>query len=121
MLYVNDTTGRGELSEKVNIMGYSFKGGANYNINANHNVYFNAGHFSRAPFWTFVFVNNSNDVVQNLLNEKAESFELGYGFRSEKVAVKVNAYLTNWRDKSLLSGNITGPNGTITRALMSGS
>ena len=121
MLYINDTTGRGELSEKVNIMGYSFKGGANYNINENHNVYFNAGKFSRAPFWTFVFVNNSNDVVQNLVNEKAESFEFGYGFRSKKVAVKFNAYLTNWKDKSLLSGNITGPNGTITRALMTGA
>ena len=121
MLYINDTTGRGELSEKVNIMGYSFKGGANYNLNENHNIYFNAGKFSRAPFWTFVFVNNSNDVVQNLVNEKAESFEFGYGFRSKKVAVKFNAYLTNWKDKSLLSGNITGPNGTITRALMNGA
>lgn len=121
MLYINDTTGRGELSEKVNIMGYSYKGGANYNINEYHNVYFNAGQFSRAPFWTFVFVNNTNDVVQNLVNEKAESFELGYGFRTEKVAVKINAYLTNWKDKSLLSGNITGPNGTITRALMTGA
>jgi len=121
MLYINDTTGRGELSEKVNIMGYSFKGGANYNINENHNVYFNAGKFSRAPFFSFVFVNNSNDVVQNLLNEKAESFELGYGFRANKVSIKVNAYMTNWRDKSLLSGNITGPNGTITRALMTGA
>ncbi len=121
MTYVNDTTGRGELSEVVNIMGYSYKGGANYNIDDNHNVYFNAGQFSRAPFFSFVFVNNSNDVVQNLQNEKAESFELGYGFRSQKVAVKVNAYLTNWKDKSLLSGNITGPNGTITRALMSGA
>lgn len=121
MLYINDTTGRGELSEKVNIMGYSYKGGANYNINDKHNVYFNAGQFSRAPFWTFVFVNNTNDVVQNLVNEKAESFELGYGFRTEKVAVKFNAYLTNWKDKSLLSGNITGPNGTITRALMTGA
>lgn len=121
MLYINDTTGRGELSEKVNIVGYSYKGGANYNINEHHNVYFNAGQFSRAPFWTFVFVNNTNDVVQNLVNEKAESFELGYGFRTEKVAVKINAYLTNWKDKSLLSGNITGPNGTITRALMTGA
>lgn len=121
MLYINDTTGRGELSEKVNIMGYSYKGGANYNINEHHNVYINAGQFSRAPFFSFVFVNNSNDVVQNLVNEKAESFELGYGFRTEKVAVKINAYLTNWKDKSLLSGNITGPNGTITRALMTGA
>lgn len=121
MLYINDTTGRGENSEVVSIFGYSFKGGFNYNINEKHNVYVNAGKFSRAPFFSFVFVNNSNDVVQNLLNEKAESFEFGYGFRTEKVALKFNAYYTNWKDKSLLSGNITGPNGSLTRALMTGA
>jgi outer membrane receptor protein involved in Fe transport len=121
MLYKNDTTGRGQNSEVVSIIGYSFKGGLNYNINEQHNFYMNAGKFSRAPFFSFVFVNNSNDVVQNLVNEKAESFELGYGFRTDKVAIKLNAYYTNWKDKSLLSGNITGPNGSVTRALMTGA
>lgn len=121
MLYKNDTTGRGQNSEVVSIVGYSFKGGLNYNINEQHNFYMNAGKFSRAPFFSFVFVNNSNDVVQNLVNEKAESFELGYGFRTDKVAIKLNAYYTNWKDKSLLSGNITGPNGSVTRALMTGA
>ena len=112
---------RGEASEVVVIGGYSFKGGANYNLNDNHNVYVNAGKFSRAPFFSFVFVNNTNDVVQNLLNEKATSFEAGYGYTSRKLSAKVNAYSTNWTDKSLLSGNIPGPNGTITRALMTGA
>ena len=120
MLYINNPN-RGEASEIVNIMGYSAKAGANYNVNNKSNFYANVGTFSRAPFFSFVFVNNSNDVVQNLLNEKALSFEAGYGFRVEKVAFKINAYSTQWKDKSLLSGNITGPNGTLTRALMSGA
>lgn len=120
MLYINNPD-RGEESEKVNILGYSTKGGLNYNINEKHNVYANAGLFSRAPFFSFVFVNNSNDVVQNLLNEKAESYELGYGYRTRNAAVKVNLYRTSWKDKSLLSGNIPGPNNTITRALMTGA
>lgn len=120
MLYINDSA-RGEKSETVVIPGYSYKGGINYNLTENHNVYINAGQFSRAPFFSFVFVNNSNDVVQNLVNEKASSLELGYGYTSKKVAAKLNLYSTNWRDKSLLSGNIPGPNGTITRALMTGA
>jgi len=120
MLYVNNPD-RGEESEVVNILGYSTKGGLNYNVNEKHNVYANAGLFSRAPFFSFVFVNNSNDVVQNLVNEKAESYELGYGYRTRNAALKVNLYRTSWKDKSLLSGNIPGPNGTITRALMSGA
>ena len=120
MLYVNDST-RGERSETVNILGYSYKAGANYNLTEKHNVFVNAGQFSRAPFFSFVFVNNSNDVVQNLLNEKANSLEFGYGYTAKKVAAKVNVYRTMWKDKSLLSGNITGPNGTLTRALMTGA
>jgi outer membrane receptor protein involved in Fe transport len=120
MLYINDST-RGNESEVVVIPGYSFKGGVNYNLNENHNVFLNAGRFSRAPFFSFVFVNNSNDVVQNLVNEKANSFEAGYGYTSKKIAVKTNLYYTQWLDRSLLSGNITGPNGTLTRALMTGA
>ena len=120
MLYVNNPD-RGNESEVVVIPGYSYKGGLNYNINAKHNIYFNAGKFSRAPFFSFVFVNNSNDVAQNLTNEKANSVELGYGYTSKKVAAKVNLYSTDWRDKSLLSGNLPGPNGTIIRALMTGA
>lgn len=119
-LYRTSTT-RGPESEIVNILGGSGKLGANYNIDEKHNVYANVGLFSRAPFFSFVFVNNTNDVVQNLVNEKAKSLELGYGFKVKKVALKLNAYHTEWKDKSLLSGNLTGPNGTITRALMSGA
>ena len=119
-LYRTSTT-RGPESEIVNILGGSGKLGANYNIDEKHNVYANVGLFSRAPFFSFVFVNNTNDVVQNLVNEKAQSFEVGYGFKVKKVALKLNAYHTTWKDKSLLSGNLTGPNGTITRALMSGA
>ena len=91
MLYINDSA-RGEKSETVVIPGYSYKGGINYNLTENHNVYINAGQFSRAPFFSFVFVNNSNDVVQNLVNEKASSLELGYGYTSKKVAAKLNLY-----------------------------
>ncbi len=118
-LYRN--TSRSEMSDIVNITGYSAKAGANYNLSEKSNVYANIGTFSRAPFFSFVFVNNSNDVVQNLLNEKALSFEAGYGYRLKNAAFKLNVYNTEWRDKSLLSGNITGPNGTLTRALMSGA
>ena len=121
MTYVSDTTGRGETSETINIPGFSTKAGANFNINETSNIYGNAGYFSRAPFFGNDFVNNSNDVVQNLLNEKAISLELGYGYTTKRLALKVNAYHTQWKDKALLSGNITGPNGTMTRALMSGA
>ena len=113
-------TDRSEESEVVTIGGYNAKVGVNYNINDQHNVYANAGIFSRAPFFSFVFVNYGNDVAQGLTNERAQSYELGYGFRSNRVAAKVNAYHTTWMDKSLLSGNVTTPTG-VTRALINGA
>ena len=39
-------------SEHVNFIGYTVKGGANYNINEKHNVFANLGYISRAPFFS---------------------------------------------------------------------
>lgn len=39
-------------SETVNYIGYTAKVGANYNIDDYHNVFFNTGIISRAPFFS---------------------------------------------------------------------
>ena len=44
-------------SEGVNIIGYTAKGGINYNMSPKSNVYLNLGTFSRPPFFNFVFLN----------------------------------------------------------------
>lgn len=82
------------------IVGGSAKGGANYNINEQHNVFANAGYFSRQPFMNNgVYINNSNTMNPNLQNEKVLGFELGYGFRSDKFKANVNLYRTSWKDR----------------------
>jgi hypothetical protein len=86
-------------AEQVTAFGYNAKAGANYNINDHHNVYFNAGYYSRAPYHNYVYINYGNDINPNLANEKITSFELGYGFKSRKFTAKVNAYYTTWQDK----------------------
>jgi outer membrane cobalamin receptor len=86
-------------AEGVTAFGYNAKAGANYNINEHHNVYFNAGYYSRAPYHNFVYVNYSNDINPNLANEKITAFELGYGFTSRKFTAKLNGYYTQWQDK----------------------
>ncbi len=96
----NYARGRGELeAEQVTAGGYNFKTGANYNINEHHNVYFNAGYYSRAPYHNFVYINYSNDVNPNIANEKVTAIELGYGFTASKFQAKVNGYYTTWDDK----------------------
>lgn len=93
------------MSKTANFLGYSIKGGANYNINTYHNVFANIGIISRAPFFSggaFLQSTTSNELNPNALNEKAFSAELGYGFRSKYFTANVNIYSTNWIDKTLV-------------------
>jgi outer membrane cobalamin receptor len=92
-------------SETVSYLGFSAKGGANYNININHNVFANLGTISRAPFFSggaFLQSTTSNVTNPNAVNEKAVSYELGYGYRSASFSANLNVYSTEWKDKTLV-------------------
>ncbi|SHG63440.1 TonB-dependent receptor [Flavobacterium defluvii] len=95
-----------------NILGGNVKGGANYNLNEKHNVYVNAGYYSRQPFFNSVYPNNRSTVNPNLTNEKIIGFEAGYGFRSRFFNATVNVYNTNWNDR-YLKGNALPAGGGI--------
>ena len=82
-----------------NLIGYNVKGGANYNINENHNVFANVGFYSKQPFMSAVYPNNQQVVNPNLTNEKIFSAEVGYGFRSPKFNANLNLYRTEWKDR----------------------
>lgn len=82
-----------------NILGGNVKGGANYNINSHHNVFVNAGYYSKQPFFNAVYPNNASLVNGNLVNEKIIGFEAGYGFRSKVFSANLNAYHTTWQDR----------------------
>jgi outer membrane cobalamin receptor len=91
------------LSKTANFMGYTAKGGANYNINEQHNVFANIGYISRAPFFSggvFTSSTVSNELNKGGVNEKDFSFELGYGFKSKYLSANLNLYRTNWMDKT---------------------
>ena len=88
-------------SDTYNFFGYGAKGGANYRIDAYHNVFANLGYFERAPFFNSVFANRNNtDVNADAENQKITSFELGYGYRGEKLNANVNVYHTSWKDRT---------------------
>ena len=91
-------------SDKLNFWGDTVKGGGNYNINEHNNVFFNAGYISRAPFFSggaFLSSTVSNATNPNAVNEKIASFEVGYGFQSKSFTAHLNAYYTNWIDKTM--------------------
>ncbi|SEM58259.1 TonB-dependent Receptor Plug Domain [Chryseobacterium taichungense] len=97
---VNTKTGFKDL------FGFNIKGGANYNINENHNVFANIGYYSRQPFLNSVYPNNQQLLNPNLTNEKVFSTEIGYGFRSPKLSANINLYRTEWADRWLRRSNV---------------
>jgi iron complex outermembrane recepter protein len=103
-------------TDRFNFLGFSVKGGANYNLNDKHNIFANIGYFEKAADFRAVFPNfNNEDINANAENEKITSFEIGYGFRGEKFAANVNLYSTQWKDRTL-SRSFEQPDGTFASA-----
>ena len=82
-----------------NILGGNIKGGLNWNIDENHNVYGNLGYYSKQPNFDAVYVNFANELNEDYQNEKVLGFEVGYGFRSPRLRVNLNLYRTSWKDR----------------------
>lgn len=107
-----------QVSEWVNFIGYSAKGGINFNFNKNHNIFANGGYFIRAPFFTYVFKNYTNDVNTGVKHESVLSTEIGYGYTNKSIKADLTLYRTQWLDKTLTrsigneTGNITGLDAT---------
>jgi len=89
-------------SETLNFLGFSGKGGANYNLTDHHNVFVNAGYFERQPDFRSAFLNYRNNPNPDAVNEKITSFELGYGYRSSVIRLNFNGYYTIWADKTFI-------------------
>lgn len=101
-------------SECRNFLGGTIKAGVNYNINEHNNVFVNGGFISRAPFFSYgVFLQSttSNIINPNPKNAKIGSVEIGYGYHSRQFSANVNAYFTEWIDKT---DNTTTRSGDIT-------
>jgi len=103
-------------SEWVNFTPWSIKGGANYQINTQNSVFLNGGYFTRAPYFSTIFLNYTNEINEDAKYEKVLSFDAGYEFAGPKLNVRFNGYWTNWLDKGLVrsfnqeTANIPGIN-----------
>ena len=108
-------------SPKVNITGFDFKAGLNFNFQKDQQLYVNGGIFSKAPYYKFVFGNFTNTPVQQVEREKVNTIEAGYGLRLKKLNVSANVYYTLWKDVSFLSNEyIQLENNQQTRAMVKG-
>jgi hypothetical protein len=90
-----------QKTDNFDFFDFGAKGGANYNLNDKHNVFVNLGYLEKVASFRSVFPTFNNDVVNDdAENQKITSFELGYGFRGEKLSVNLNAYYTKWKDRT---------------------
>ena len=107
-------------SESADFLGYSTKGGANYNIDDVQNVFANVGYFSRAPIADQVFNSDYDvDLYEGALNEKVFSFELGYGFKTQMFSANVNLYNTSWLDR-FMTFSLPGASGEVITSNVTG-
>ena len=83
------------------IFGWNLKGGANYNLTDQLNVYGNLGHIDKAPIFDSI-IDFANNVTDPIHNEKIDNVELGAGYRTYDNFLTVNAgmYMTSWKDRS---------------------
>lgn len=94
------------------LWGGNIKGGINWNINEEHNVFFNGGYYSKQPFFDSVFLNFRNDINPDPRNEKVLGFEAGYGFRTDRFSLNANIYRTEWKDRFVSVSSSFDPNNT---------
>lgn len=92
------------VSEVQNSPGGYLKGGANLNLDANNNVFFNAGYISRQPLFDAVFPGFANNINPDLQNEEITSIEAGYGYASSTFKLNANVYSTVWGNRFISRG-----------------
>jgi outer membrane cobalamin receptor len=105
-----------QTSAWQNFYPWNVKGGFNYKINSIHNVFVNGGYVKRAPYFSNIFLNYTNEVNEGVKYEKIITFELGYGYTASNFDATVNIYRTNWKDRAIVTtlgdetANVTGLN-----------
>ena len=111
-----------QRSETINFVGFTAKAGANWNFTKSSNLFLNVGYISRAPFFSggaFLQSTTSHMTNPDAVNEKVFSVEGGYGLRTEKFALNLNAYYTMWLDKSDVRSKLMS-NGDYARVNLTG-
>ena len=104
----------GRETDWENMIGYTFKGGANYNLTETLNIFANAGYYSRAPNFRNVYYYD-NSKLENITNEKVMAFEVGTGYRADMFYANLDFYYTIWNDRAwYTSSYTTDPDGNRT-------
>jgi len=114
------TTDPNRETKWVNFLGYQAKGGVNYNIDNQSNVFANVGYIQRSPLVATIFLNKKNDLNPDAKPEKLFTYELGYHFSSAAFSAEVNLYRSSYKDRAKAVAGPANQDGSITTANISG-
>lgn len=89
-----------QKSRWVNFTTYQLKGGANYNINAQMNVFADIGYLTKPPYFGNVFEKFTNQINSQAVNEKLFDYELGYQFKIPTFSAKLSLYRMQYNDRA---------------------
>ena len=81
--------------------GFTFKTGANYNLDEHSNVFINLGYLSKTRDFKYYFKGYTANFLPDSItkNEKVKALELGYTYSSSLFTANLNAYYTKWQNK----------------------
>jgi iron complex outermembrane recepter protein len=89
-----------QSSRWVNFTTYQAKIGANYNIDAQSNVFANVGYLTKPPYFANVFQKFTNQINTDAVAEKMFAYELGYQFKVTNFTAKLDLYRMSYRDRA---------------------
>jgi outer membrane cobalamin receptor len=92
-----------QSSRYVNFLTYQAKGGANYNLNDQMNVFANIGYITKPPYFDNVFQKFTNNINTGTVDEKLFSYELGYQFKTSGFIAKLNLYRSSYMNEAFSS------------------
>ncbi len=84
------------------IKGLQVKGGGNYRISDQVNVFANVGYVSKVPIFDAVIDDGSGEKAKNPQNEKFYAGEAGVNFFTpdNKIQARLSGYYTSWLDRT---------------------
>jgi len=88
-----------QKSDWATVPSYTVKGGLNYNLNEQSNLFINLGYLSKSRGFKYIFKGYTNEILDNIKNEEVNALELGYSFGSPKFSANLNGYITKWKNK----------------------
>lgn len=97
----------------LNFVPVSVKAGFNYRVTRVHSFFVNGGYVTRPPMMDNIFADNT--PISHPIKERIATGEIGYSLHTRTLSVSLNAYYTQWMDKSVTKaiGSWNGPRACI--------